>query len=378
MAGTGRGTRVLAAGIGIALMVIAVCSVFLVDWAPEPEVKPPPIRPLKTVVIGTAYATVPREYPGRVRPSEEVKLAFQVAGQLTEFPVRKAQRVEKDELLARLDPRDYANALQAAKGRLERAQGEWSRLERLYKSGNAAEQEMINARAAFEVAEAEAKTAQKALDDTSLRAPFSGMIADTYVKNFENVTALQPILSLQDVSQIEIEVNVPEERVARARRDSEQQLPVVVTFAYPNLRGRQFEGRLKEFGTDADPSTQTYLATFVMSPPEDAVILPGMTATVVEHPPVDTDQEPAGYAVPLNAVPVDGQGQYFVWRVQLQPDGNATVHRVNVEVGEMTADTIFIMGDLQKDARIAAAGVHSLQEGQIVRLLNPPEEGGAS
>jgi len=54
------------------------------------------------------------------------------------------------------------------------------------------------------------------------------------------------------------------------------------------------------------------------------------------------------------------------------------VHRVNVEVGEMTADTIFIVGDLQKDARIAAAGVHSLHEGQRVRLLNPAEEGGAS
>ena len=72
---------------------------------------------------------------------------------------------------------------------------------------------------------------------------------------------------------------------------------------------------------------------------------------------------------PIEVVPVDRVGQYFVWKIEDQPKGNALVHRQDVTVGEMVEKSILVTGGLVAGDRIAAAGVHLLLEGQVVRPL---------
>jgi RND family efflux transporter MFP subunit len=188
------------------------------------------------------------------------------------------------------------------------------------------------------------------------------------------VQAKQPVLSLQDIKDVEIEVSVPEERVIRGRGDKGR-YRFSATFDY--LPGREFEVQLTEFATDADPLTQTYLATFVMPAPEDVIILPGMTTTIHEYRKEGEDAEEGGYAVPIDAVPIDGLGTYFVWMVQADQEGTFTVHRRDVQVGQMVEDEILVMAGLENGDRIAAVGVHVLREGQRVRLLESTAEDGA-
>ena len=226
----------------------------------------------------------------------------------------------------------------------------------------------MDAQAEFDVAEAEEKIAAKALEDTYLRAPFAGVIAQTFVENFENLARKQRILSLQDVSSVEIEVNIPEEVVAVAKGTADA-FRFVATFDY--LPGRDFAVTPREFTTEADPLTQTYAATLVMPAPEDVSILPGMTATITPYRLETAASEDSGYAVPIDAVPVDGLGTYYVWKTEQEAGGAWTVHRVDVKVGEMMQDEILVVEGLRTGDRIAAAGVHVLQEGQRVRPLNP-------
>jgi RND family efflux transporter MFP subunit len=206
--------------------------------------------------------------------------------------------------------------------------------------------------------------ARKALDDTSLLAPFAGVIADTFVDNFQNVHAMQQVVSLQDVESVEIVVDVPEKRVMQAK-GTKGLYRFVATFEY--LPGREFEVEVKEFSTEADPATQTYAATFVMPAPEDVLILSGMTATIREYRKEPASTEAVAYAVPIDAVPIDGQGRYYVWQVKDGADGTGTVFRVDVEVGEMVRNDILVTAGLEPGNRIALAGVHLLREGQVVR-----------
>ena len=76
----------------------------------------------------------------------------------------------------------------------------------------------------------------------------------------------------------------------------------------------------------------------------------------------------------MNIVPVDGQGQYYVWVVKPEKGDVFTVHRVNVEVGTMTKDRVVVKGGIEKGDRVVTAGVHVLREDQRVRLLAPKEE----
>jgi len=368
MSGSRTRSRLIGSLVGLVLVVVAVCSVFLIDWRPKPPPEPVLVRPLKTMVIRSPMALSVRKYPGKVKAYREVALAFQVGGALIEFPVKKGQKVAKGELLARLDPRDYQHALDEAEAKLAEAKALWERMERLYKQGDAAKVEYEEHKRAFLVAKAAAEQARKNLAETYLRAPFAGLVADTFVENFQNVRAKQPILSLQNVEQVEIVIHVPQERVVRARRDKGR-FRFVATFE--SLPGREFDVSLKEFSTEADPATQTFEATFVMPAPQDVLILPGMTVTIVETPrqPSATTQA-VGFLVPADAVPVDSQGRYYVWRIEEHADGTGTVHRLDVEVGEMMGDKILVRKGLKQGDRIALAGVHLLQEGQRVRLFS--------
>ncbi len=120
---------------------------------------------------------------------------------------------------------------------------------------------------------------------------------------------------------------------------------------------------------EADPRTQTYLVTFVMPSPEDLIILPGMTGTVYEYLKETEEANGGMFLLPVEAVVVDGLGNYYVWIVERREDESWRVHRQDIEVGEMIGGDIIVTGGVRAGMRIAAAGVHLLQDGQEVRRL---------
>ena len=364
--------------LGLALVVAAVASVFLIDWKTEPLEEPPLIRPLKTMVIEAPFASLERELPGTVKANRRADLSFEVPGLVIEILVKKSEQVQEGQLLARLDPRDYQNDLDSAKAELDRASAHRDRIQVAVDKNAVSKQSLSDAIAAFEIAQAKLRTRQKAFDDTYLRAKFPGVIANRFVEKFENVLAKQSILSLQDISSVEVEVNVPEALVALAKKRNiatareEDVRKFVATFDY--LPGRKFDVVIKEFATEADPKTQTYAVTFVMPSPEDVNILPGMTATVHALLEVAKEDAPAGYALPIGAVPIDGLGSYYVWKVKKDSGEIYSVRRADVNVGEMMEGVIQVLDGVAPGDRIAAAGVHFLQDGQRVRLLGPEPE----
>ncbi len=357
--------------IGLLIAVAAVVAVFFMDFKTELAAPEPLVRPVKTIVIKDPFVFSGRKYPGKVRAYDEVNLAFQVSGQLIELPIKRGQQVKEGELLARLDPRDFSNTLDAKKGVLANAKFNLDKVKELREVNAATPDELSSAQSALDVADAEMKIAAKALDDTTLRAPFTGVVANLSVENFENVKAEQPILSLQNIAQVVVEINVPEERIFRVK-EGENRLRFTASFDY--LPDREFEVTIKEFVTQADAATQTYAIRFAMDRPEEATILPGMTATIQEYLKPSGKAEHARYSVPIEIVPVDDAGRHHVWKLS-QGEGTVwTVHRVEVKVGEMLGKEIIVQEGIQAGDRLVAAGVHLLREGQQVTLLDEQKE----
>lgn len=349
--------------IGLIFILGGICAVFFVKWGKEQAQEPMPIRPLKMIHIGQTSLPPVREYAGKMAAKETAILAFQVEGQIVELPVLKGQRVEKGDLLAKLDDRDYENRYNAAKAAYEQTKVQLERIRKAVESGAVSRTDLTNAEAGFLQAEANLKIAQKALDDTVLRAPYDAVVSNTYIESFENVQAKQPILGIQDVESVEVEVSVPQERFLKSKA---QQGKFRYTATFDSLPDKEFDVQIKEFTTEADPRTQTYTATLTMPAQDEYVILPGMTATVREYPIESAFQDSGRFLVPIDAVPVDGLGQYYVWKI-LDENGTLTVHRQDVTIGHAMDNEVEILEGLQKDDRIAAQGVNLLQEGQQVR-----------
>jgi len=211
--------------------------------------------------------------------------------------------------------------------------------------------------------EASRDAAADQLEYTYLRAPFSGQVARTYVENFQDVQAKQPILSLQDVSSIEIEVDVPEAVVAGINLEHVKRYLVRIEA----VKDREFEVEFTEAEIDANSRTQTYAVTFALPRPEGVRILPGMSAAVRFE--MKSSAELGGdvvWFVPSDALFADEHGNSYVWKVA-KPAMKVT--RTKVETGSLKDDRIEIVGGLAAGDTIVTAGVQLLVEGQQVREL---------
>jgi multidrug efflux system membrane fusion protein len=212
--------------------------------------------------------------------------------------------------------------------------------------------------------ESQQKAARDALGDTYLKAPFGGVIAKKYVDNFQEVQAKQAIVSLQDVSSIDIHINVPESIMALARGKKKGATAMAEFSTAP---GKQYKLSVKEFSTRADPQTQTFQVTLLMKQPEDVNILPGMTANVVL---TGASMEGVGDQIVIPAIAVfsDESGTPHVWVVD--PKTSQTQRR-KVATGSLTGkESIRITDGLKPGETIAVAGVTQLREGMKVREMD--------
>ena len=297
-------------------------------------------------------------FPGRVRAVQRAELAFNVPGQVIEFPAREGQLLAAGELIARLDPTSFESRLAAARAEFDKAQSDYERVRRIWEETQAvARAEVDQKRTAMEVARSRFAAARKELEDTRLLAPFGGVVARRFVENFQNVQAKEQIVSLQNLAEMEIVTHVPERIVRSEPRRAA---------GYAILEGmpeRTFPVTLRSFAAEADPQTQTYEVVLGFTPPEDIKMLPGMPAEVFPAPDAVGQGE---ILVPLAAVLGAADGTPTVWWVD---PATSRVTARPVAVGAMRGSDIVILDGLAVGDRIAVSGVHHLRDGMLVRSL---------
>ena len=342
---------------GLAVLAAVACE------QPVPEAVDV-VRPVKTLELASGVGATPLEYPAQIAATTDAEIAFEVSGLITELPVNEGQLVREGDLLAQVDPRDFESQLDAVRAERNVARADYQRYQDLFASDAASLQELEVARRRFEVAEAQIRSAEKAVADTSLRAPYSGQVARRLVEVFQSVSARQPVLVLQDVEEtLDVIINVPENDVAFRPSNtfddfvSRTEISAELT-AYPELR---IPLRFKEFASQADPITRTFQVTFSFDPPDEIRILPGMTAKVFVTPLEDR----GFFSIPANAV-VANEGQPFVWVIDR---ATMTVSRRPVGVGEMSGSEMRIVDGLTGGETLAVSAVQNLQDGMEVREI---------
>ena len=354
----------------LAVALAGLTCILLVACEREVAETPDVVRPVRMLTISTLTGGESLSYPGEILGVQNAELAFEVPGRIVDRPAEEGIEVTKGQVLARLDPADFQTNVDAARAAYTSAKTTFERFEEVYAKGAISRQDFDNQKREFEIAEANLATARKALADTELRAPFTGRIGRVFVDNFTNVQAKQAILLLQDLSELDIIVNVPEQDWQRARpgltlaQQTERTKPYV---SLPTFPDRQFPARITEVAASADPVTRTFAARGRFDPPEDIVILPGMSATVTVN---ITTEDVTGLEnavqIPANAVVGGNDGGSYVWMV----DGDSmTVSLSPVTAGQMSGSTITILEGLSTGDRIAVSGVQHLAEGMQVREL---------
>jgi multidrug resistance efflux pump len=190
--------------------------------------------------------------------------------------------------------------VRAAVAKLANAKADFDRSSRLIRTNAVSREEFQASQAVYRVAQEEHKAAQQTLEkgsiareedieaqeavvrglegqvveaniqlhDTTLHAPYDGVIAQRFVEQGQNVRAKQPVVKFQDVEEIEVAVDVPETVMVADLRSADV-LELVAEFS--GAPGLRFPVHIKEIGQRADPVTQTFRVRAAMKSPTDVI-----------------------------------------------------------------------------------------------------------
>ena len=261
--------------------------------ASENKAAPPVVDSAAPVASSEPKADVEQqqafyEVPSVANPARMTRLSFKGGGILRKLKVREGERVKTGQLIAVLDATDvsiraqsaqvaHAQALEAVKN----AQDDLNRAQMLFDAGALPDQTIQKAELAMRVATLQVEAARvgmrmagQALADTSLVAPFAGVVTKVLSEEGQLVTAMPPtmICVLADVDTLELRLPIPERRLAQVKVDT----PVVVLL--PAINGER-QAKVERIAEVVDPATRSAEA-IVRLPNKDHALPAGLYARV--------------------------------------------------------------------------------------------------
>ncbi|MFG1184583.1 MULTISPECIES: efflux RND transporter periplasmic adaptor subunit [Xanthobacter] len=332
------------------------------EQAAAPAVPP---RPVLTAVVQPMSREV-LEVAGTIEPQVQTDLSFRVLGRLLVRSVNVGDVVAKDQVVAAIDDtalklsvRSALAEVANAQAQLTNASGTEDRQRTLLETAatsratfETAEQGRSAAEASLARAQANLVKAREQLGYAQLKAEFAGVVTAVGAELGQVVSPGRSVVTIARPDIREAVVDIGEDFIGDIRIGSPFQVSLQLDGA-PVVTGR-----VREIAPQADSVTRTRRVRITLDHPP-AVYRLG--STVAARP---ADTLAADLLIPGSAV-FTRDGKSFVWCVAA--DGR-TVHAQQVTVSAASGDKARVTSGLAAGTRLVTAGVHSLSEGQKIRL----------
>ncbi len=289
--------------------------------------------------------------------TKAVNAAFvkaRVAGELQDLQVREGDFVQAGQIIARVDSTEYTARLrqaqqqaQAAKAQVDIAQRSFDNNRALVDQGfisktglDASASNLAAAQASFSAAQSGAEVLQKAVEDTVLRAPIAGQVAQRLAQNGERVAIDARVVEIVDVRRLELEATVAVAEAMQVRVGQSAQLSF--EGAAQSVAARVV--RINPSATPGSRAVMVYLAITGNEALRQGLYAQGLLAT----------GSVSALALPLSAVRTDKPAPY----VQML-EGNRVRH-VPVVMGargELNQQTMVEVSGLAAGAQVLMGGV---------------------
>jgi len=299
---------------------------------------------------------------GTVQPLRQATVKAKVSGDVREVPIREGESVRAGQLLARIDTADLEakliernGALESAKAQLAMAAKTQGMNQQLLKQNFISQNAYDNSESSVNVsqgnvksAEAQVQLARNALRDAVAASPLAGVVAKRHVQVGEKVAFDSPLVTVVDLSDMELQAAVPAVDVPELTIGKSVELTI------DGFGDRRFTGRVERINPAAEPGTRAILV-YVGIPNTDRALRGGMFATgriaLAASAPVPT--------LPATAVRTEA-GQTFVWTVE----GGKLVKRfITTGRRDDAVGRVEVKTALPPDAPVLAARFDNLKDG---------------
>ena len=313
---------------------------------------------------------------GTLRAVESAVVRARVAGELSGLTVREGDAVRAGQLLARIDPSEYAARVQQARQQAESAAAQAQVMQRNYDNNRAlVEQGFISrtaldtslsnlnaARATHRAALAGVEVSNQALQDTQVRSPIDGHVAARLVQPGERVGVDTRLLDIVDLRRIELEATVSAADSVAVRVGQQALLQIEGGGGAGRDAGAlRVAATVSRINPSAQAGSRSVLVYLALERSE------GLRQGLFAQGTLETGRAQA-VALPLSAVRVDQPQPY----VQLVQDGRVMHRRVTTGWRAQADGQTFVTVDgVEPGTQVMAGSVGPMREGSLVRMARP-------
>ena len=318
---------------------------------------------VEVLPVVTGEITEISEAVGTTRAFESVMINAKVSGIVEAVSFTEGATVQLGDELLRMDGAERKAELEAAKAAIAQEEAKRNELRtkldraiQLRRSGAGTEALVDDLQAqvktsdsAIQNALAKDRAAQARMNDVVIRAPFTGRVGIRQISVGTYLDTRTSITTLDDISKVRLDFQVPENLLARIRTDSSV---LASSIAFEN---RKFEGRVAVIDTRIDPITRSVRLTAIVDN-KDFLLRPGMFMNVA----LQVSKREKALLIPEEAIVGEGPLQ-VVYAVK-----DNKVERRIVRIGQREAGKVEIIDGLALGEQIVVRGVQRVRGGLTV------------
>jgi membrane fusion protein (multidrug efflux system) len=287
---------------------------------------------------------------GNARANESVDISSKTSNIVTAVRFRDNEKVSRGQVLVQLDDAQARADVAAADAALTESQAQFNRSRELLSTQALSKSQYDQLEATLKADRARLAAARARLEDTVIRAPFSGHVGLRRVSVGSLISPGTVITTLDDTSVIKLDFSVPENFLSSLRRG------LAVRATAPAFPGRNFSGTVSGIDSRVDVNTRSVTVRALLSN-EDGALKPGMFLNVS----LANDERPA-LVIPEEALTPEAERQY-VYVV----DGNKAERR-EVQIGMRRPGFVEVVSGLNAGEQVVIEGTQKVRDGGEVRV----------
>jgi membrane fusion protein (multidrug efflux system) len=354
-----RNIRVLLLVLGLVALPLICCGGKPDSIAPdskEASAKPEETEkervPVKVIAVGTGTISSYITSSTTIDTEQQVEVFSKATGICADLAVEEGDRVEKGQILAKLD--DSQPRLTEIQARVNRDKlaASLKRAEQMLNDELLSKEQYEDTRYRFEAAKAEWGMAKIRLEDTTITAPISGTIAQKNIQVGMNITPSINIFRIVDFDSLIATVFVPELDMGNLRIGQEV---IVTTDALAN---KEFKGSIKRISPVVDPASGTVKVMVDLSR-NSTELVPG----VFIRTKIVVDTRENTLILPRRAlIKEEERSRVFVITDDAAND-------VELGIGYSDGDRVEVLSGLESGDLIVVDGQSRLKDGTLVRII---------
>jgi len=298
------------------------------------------VFPLQVEALGNALA------------NDAIEIRPEITATLTSINFEEGQFVEAGSVLVELENVEPLADLAAARATLVDSESQYRRTQELFKTQLTSESQVQQLEAKREADRAAVAAAQARVEDTVIKAPFSGLLGLRRISAGSLVTPSTVLTTLDDTTSIKLDFDIPEIYLSQIQEG----LPITARSAA--WQGVEFNGTVASIDSRVDPLSRTITVRSIIPNPEGR-LRAGMFLTVTL-----LKQDTVGLMIPEQAL----MPQRSTQSVLVVGENNVAELRT-VQTGRRRPGEVEILEGLSEGERVIIEGTQKARNGQPVTII---------